>query len=358
MPIDPRPAVLQTALDAHGSAQARELEALGLDPTRLVDFSSNINPYGPAPEVIAAVHRTEFAAYPDPDCLALRRVLADQHELEMEQIMAGNGTAELIWLLAFAFLSPTDRVLVVGPTFGEYARAAALMGALVDEVRADSADNFVVDVAAVDASLQRDPKLCFLCNPNNPTGVVMPLEQIDEWAKRSPQTLFMIDEAYIDFVPEMHSALTLCAENVLVLRSLTKTHALAGLRIGYALGSKKVIHALRQVQPPWSVNALAQAAGVAAIGATEFVRKSLGRLARDAAELRTALTMIGYEPVAGETPYFLIDVGDGTAVRSRLLEQELMVRDCASFGLPQYVRVSAQLVEQNVSLMKALRRRS
>ena len=359
MTIEPRAAVLQTAVAAHGSAQRGELEALEIDPAKLIDFSSNINPHGPVSAVFDALRGVDFAAYPDPDCLALRRGLADQHGRPMDQIVAGNGTAELIWLLAFAFLSSGDRVAIVGPTFGEYARASALTGAVVDEVRAESADNFVVDAVAVDTLLQREPKLCFVCNPNNPTGSVLPLETIDEWARRYPRTLFVIDEAYIDFVLGMRSAISMDAENVLVLRSMTKVHALAGLRIGYAVGPRTVIHALGQVRPPWSVNALAQVAGVAALDATDFVRQSMSRLARDATELRTALTMVGYDPVAGATPYFLVrvkdEVGDGAALRSRLLTHDLMVRDCASFGLPQYVRVSTQLVDQNVRLVKALK---
>jgi len=355
MPIDPRPAVLQTALDTHGSAQARELEALNIDPTKLIDFSSNINPHGPAPAVVEAVRAAQFAAYPDPDCLVLRRALAAQHSVDVEQIIVGNGTAELIWLLAFAHLVPGDSVAILGPTFGEYARAAGLCSVSVEMLRAKASKDFVVDVEAVERLLRHKPTLFFICNPNNPTGSILPLDVIERWSIENPYTLFVVDEAYIDFVPNMQSALTLSAHNVLVLRSMTKVHALAGLRIGYALGSKKVIHALRQVQPPWSVNALAQAAGVAAIEATDFAQKSLGRLARDAAELRTALTMVGYAPLPGVTPYFLVDVGDGAALRSKLLEHELMVRDCASFGLPQYVRISTQLVEQNVRLVKVLK---
>ena len=172
--ISPRPEVARTPLDAHGAFDYAELKRLGINPDEIVDFSTNANPYGPSPQVFGALERTALDRYPDRECLALRQALAAHHCLPFERIVCGNGTAELLWLIAFAFIRPGDHVLILGPTFGEYARAAALAGGHIEEIRANSEQGFVIDISAVGKRLQRmSARLIFVCNPNNPTGTVI-----------------------------------------------------------------------------------------------------------------------------------------------------------------------------------------
>jgi hypothetical protein len=153
----------------------------------------------------------------------------------------------------------------------------------------------------------------FVCNPNNPTGAVFDPDALMALAERHPATLFVIDEAYLPFAAGIRSALDFQAENVLVLRSLTKDCGLAGLRLGYAVGPEPIVEALRRAQPPWSVNAAAQAAGVAALGASAREALSLSALLRVQTGLRTALTTIGLHPLPSAAPFFLLRVGDGAA---------------------------------------------
>jgi L-threonine-O-3-phosphate decarboxylase len=328
---------------------------LGIAPDDILDFSVNSNPYGPSPLVWKALREVPLNRYPDREALALRRTLARRLGVTPDQIVVGNGSAELTWLVTLAFLRPGDSVLVIGPTFGEYARAATLMGAQAETWTAGPEQSFALEPDQVAASLERvRPRLTFLCNPNNPTGAIVPLEALASWAQAHPQTLFVVDEAYLAFATGLRSALTTGADNVLVLRSMTKDYALAGLRLGYAVGHEAVISALAKVRPPWSVNGMAQAAGVAALADNGHIKRSLATLTQDKQELVMGLAELGLQSVPSAVHYFLVHVGDGAAFRRALLRHKIQVRDCGSFGLPAYVRIATRRPEENVRLLEAV----
>jgi len=292
---------------------------------------------------------------PDREALALRRALADQMNIAADRILAGNGVAELIWLVALAFIRPGDRVLVLGPTFGEYTRAAALMGAQVEILSAQPEQDFVVNPDDVTRSLRRvQPRLVFLCNPNNPSGTLTSLETIDAWARSHPQTLFIVGEAYLTFATTACSSLTIGVNNILVMRSMTKDYALAGLRLGYAVSHEDVIDAMERVRPPWSVNSMAQAAGAAVLADKEHLRSSLGKLARANEQMVSGLRALGLTPLPPAVRFFIVPVEDGAAFRRHLLRRKIMVRDCASFGLPAHVRIATRRLEENARLLDAI----
>jgi threonine-phosphate decarboxylase len=339
----------------HGGPDLGELRALGLRPDDVLDFSSNVNPYGPSPAVREALAVVPLGRYPDRECLELRAALAESLGASCDRVLPGNGASELIWLACLAFVRPGDRVLVLGPTFCEYARAATLMGARVTTWAAREEQDFVPGSAEIAGLLEAlRPRLVFLCNPNNPTGAVLPPGGIAAWARRLPQTLFVVDEAYLPFAADLDSVLASAGENVLVFRSMTKDCGLAGLRLGYAVGTAALITQLRQAQPPWSVNALAQAAGVASLRDDAHRRDCLERLARAKQELVAGLTRLGLAPVPSAAHFFLLRVGDGAAFRGALLRRGILVRDCASFGRPAYVRIAARQPEANERLLTVL----
>jgi len=355
MTIDLRPELQRTEPDRHGGIDPSELAAWGIDPATIIDFSVNSNPYGPSPTVATALAGVTLDRYPDPEASALRGVLAAHHAVGAEQIVAGNGSIELIWLVALAVVRPGDRVLVVGPTFGEYRRVAGLMGGAVAEVRAAEEDSFAVPVVEVTRALAAEKcRLLFLCNPNNPTGVHLPLAQIGCWAAEHPHTLFVIDEAYLEFAQKQESSQALGRENVLVVRSLTKAYGLAGLRLGYGLGSPGMIDGLRRVRPPWSVNGFAQAGGVAALSDQSHLQRTLAATHESQGELVEQLRAAGLPPLPTAVNYFLLPVGDGAALRRWLLLRGLLVRECASFGLPGFVRIATRRPEENGQLIEAL----
>jgi histidinol-phosphate aminotransferase len=354
--INPRPEVASAPLDAHGALNYAELEQLDIDPDEVIDFSVSCNPYGPSPHVREAVARVLPDRYPDRECLALRRALSERHRIPVEQIVCGNGAAELLWLVAFAFIRPADRVLVLGPTFGEYARYAALAGAQVEEIRAGPEREYVMDTIAVEDRLRRTfMRLVFICNPNNPTGTVTQPETIVDWALSHPATLFIVDEAYIQFCPNLASPMAADIPNLLAIRSMTKDYALAGLRLGYAVGSRRVITALINMRPPWSVNAVAQAAGLAALLDDQYLQTTLARLHADREDLIGGLKAAGLHPVPSRLHYFIVNVGDAAGFRARLLRHRIQVRDCASFGLPSHIRIATRRPEENGRLLQAIR---
>lgn len=355
-PPQPRPEALATPAAAHGALDYVELERLGIAPHEVLDFSVNSNPFGPSPAVREALLRVPLDHYPDREALALRRALAAHLRVDVEQIVVGNGTAELLWLTALAYIPPGAGALVIGPTFGEYARAARLMGARVHEWTARPEEGFAVVPRAVEEALRAArPKVVFLCHPNNPTGVALDLDHLARWAGDWPETLFVVDEAYLAFAAGCPSALSLGAPNVLVLRSMTKDYALAGLRLGYAVGPRPLVEALARVRPPWNVNALAQAAGLAALGDPLHLHRTLGALAEAAQNLAAGLRGLGLEVCPSCVHFFLVNVGDGAALRAALLRHGILVRDAASFGLPQYVRIATRRPHENARLLTALR---
>jgi histidinol-phosphate aminotransferase len=354
---EPRPVLTQTSDVVHGALDFAELEHLGLQPDEVLDFSVNGNPYGASPRVREAIASVSLERYPDREALALRRVLASHLDVPLEGIMAGNGSVELLWLTALAFVRPGDAVLIVGPTFGEYERAATLMGAQLHCWTAQPETGFTVSPAEVLQRLQRlQPRLVFVCNPNNPTGTCLAVETIAAWGKALPGTLLVVDEAYLPFAAGAPSALTTRAANLLVLRSMTKAHALAGVRLGYAVGHPEVIRALAAVCPPWNVNALAQAAGLAALADQAHLSQSLAQLAQAKTVLVHGLQALGLAPLPSSTHFFLVKVEQATVLRQALLRQGILVRDCSSFGLPEYIRVATRRAEENARLLDALAR--
>jgi histidinol-phosphate aminotransferase len=341
----------------HGALDFSELERLGIAAESVLDFSVNSNPFGPSPAVHAALAATPLDRYPDRDSLSLRRALAGRLQLSTQQIVVGNGTAELIWLAAFANLKAGDDVLILGPTFGEYERAIRLMAATPRQVDALPDAGFRFETPQIDRALDSaNFRAVFLCNPNNPTGQALPIETVLDWADAHPQTLFIVDEAYLAFVPGMESVLPAKRANLLVLRSMTKDYALAGLRLGYAAGDEHLIHKLAAVRPAWNVNALAQAAGLAALFDEAHQQTTLAQLQEEKRFLLTGLNELCFTPLPSQTQFFLVPVGNATVFRQSLLPHGILVRDCTSFGLPGHIRISPRTHTENLRLFEVLKK--
>lgn len=344
---------------AHGALDFAELERLGIDPNNVLDFSVNSNPFGPSPRVWDAIRQTPLERYPDRESLALRRELSQRLDVSPAQIVVGNGAAELIQLAAFALLRGKENVLVAEPTFGEYERAVRLVGGHPCRWRAVPDTGFAFRPDEIQKELgERNIRMAFVCNPNNPTGQVLSLEVLDAWAGDFPKSLFVVDEAYLAFAPGMMSAITLRRKNILTLRSMTKDYAMAGLRLGYAVADEAVIQELVNVRPAWNVNALAQSAGLAALRDEAHQRETLAQLQIEKQKLVAGLQGLGFDPVPSHTNYFLLPVHNGADFRQELLAHGILVRDCASFGLPAYVRIAARTGEENARLLAALGKES
>lgn len=356
MPPEPRRHLAGLSPAYHGSIGAAEAAAHGFRPVEILDFSVSTNPLGPSPLVRAALSEVDPSRYPDDRAADLCAALAAREGLPADCVLAGNGSSELIWLTALAYLDPGDRALIVGPTYGEYERAVRQAAADPIAWRADPRTGFAVDrEAVIAAAVHAGVKLLFLGNPNNPTGVLLPREELAQLAAALPDTLVAIDEAYLPFVPDAASTAGLVGfPNILLIRSLTKDGGLAGLRLGYALAGPSIIRALAALRPPWSVSSAAQAAGLAALRDEGHRRRGLDEVARAKALLEDGFGGLGLPVTAGAANFLLVRVGDGARFRDRLLRRGICVRDCASFGLPEFVRVGVRPVAECRRLIAAV----
>ena len=362
----------------HGSIRPAELRRLGLDPARVIDFSASVSPLGPPPGLWEALSLVDLTAYPDPECLELREALSSHLGVGLEGIIVGNGTTEIIHLLARAYLpSPrgcaSNSALLLNPTYGEYLGACRLAGASTFALNAPYASGFRWDIPEVQAHITaQQPALVFVCNPNNPTGVYLPESDIARLAGAVGQAggLLVLDEAYVNFVDNPWNSRSLLEEgNVVLLRSMTKDYALTGLRLGYALAAEAVIARLAAFQPDWSVNSLAQAAGLVALADTGYLPRARQAVNESREFLTRRLTSLEFPVLPSSANFLLVPVGNGTMMngtgmngtrmngtrmngtrmngtgmngtrmRNQLLQRGLVVRDCTSFGLADCIRI-------------------
>ncbi|KPL90684.1 pyridoxal phosphate-dependent aminotransferase [Herpetosiphon geysericola] len=368
----------------HGAIDYAELQQHGLAPSQIYDFSSNVNPLGTPNFIRATLANVDLAHYPDRQCLALRAALANHHACEPAQLLIGNGSNELIHLIARALLQANDYVVVIEPTFGEYAYASSLVGAQLIRYQASAETDFQVDVVACCRLIaQYRPRLVWLCNPNNPTGSYLPAQAIErlQAACAAVQGYLVLDLAYADLVVgdrgsgigdreteigDWESAIGVekslsspqsPAPNhyTIYLYSLTKSYALAGLRLGYVVAEPNIITALRHWQPQWSVNSLAQAAGLAIMANPTWLAQNLGQWWTWSDQLRVELGQLGLRVLPSCLPFFLVEVQNAAQTRSALLQHACLVRDCSSFGLPSFIRIAPRQPHQNQRLLAAWR---
>jgi histidinol-phosphate/aromatic aminotransferase/cobyric acid decarboxylase-like protein len=346
---------------AHGGLDPRELERLGLRAEDVLDFSVNVNPYGPAPALRAAVAAAPVDVYPDPRAWAARRALGAWVDAPPEAIAVGNGAAELLWTLARVLLRPGEPTLVLEPTFAEWRAAARAAGAVIVEHRAPEAGGFALDLEGAAALARRvRPRAVYLCNPNNPTGEALPPERVAAFARALEGVPLVLDEAFLSLSERWEAARAALPANVVRVRSLTKEHSLPGLRVGYLMGTPPLVDALDGARPAWTVSAGALRAAELAPAFEGFVAESRERWLDDRRALEGELRALGYAPLPSATTYLVVRVpdaaGDAAALRAQLLgARRIQVRDCASFGMPAYVRLGARPAAERARLIEALR---
>jgi len=337
---------------------ADELEReLGIEGA--VKLASNENPLGPSPAAVealrgalAGIHR-----YPDGHAFALRAKLCARLGVAPEQLVLGNGSDEVLELLAKAFLGPEDEVVYAWPAFAMYPIVTRGMGAVPVPVPLDA--GLAHDLDAMAAAVGPRTKLVFVCNPNNPTGTSVGAEAFDRFAAALPEDVVLaVDEAYVAYArrTDFPDALAWVGRRpgTLVLRTLSKSHGLAGLRVGYGVADAELAGLLERARHPFNVNALAQVAACAALDDDEHVRRSRENNDAGLAYLEAELAALGMETVPSDANFLLVRAGAGTY--ERLLRQGVIVRPMTGFGLPEHVRVSVGLPEENERLVKALRR--
>lgn len=349
--------------DIHGGDIWLTSRATGSAPGELLDFSASINPLGPPASVRRAISKAlrSVSPYPDPSSVELRETIASFHGVSADEVVPANGSNELISLIPR--LMKNGPALIVEPAFSEYRKALALAGIKARGLALSEKKGFRASAERL-KSAARGAQALYIANPSNPAGALTPREELLEIISHAGKScaLVVVDEAFADFTGVSVIPESVRLPNVIVLRSMTKFYSIAGLRLGYAVASRKLIGRLSALIPAWSVNTLASAAGVAALKDRIFRKKTLEWLTSERRYLFDGLSSIeGLKPFEGSANYLMVKLEagvDSRELRDKLLCDGIVIRELSAFqGLgPGYFRVAVLGREANRKLLSALRK--
>ena len=358
MPIDQyaNPFVCDLVAYETGKPIDETARELGLDPASIIKVASNENPLGPSPKAKIAMREALENAnlYPDGAGFRLRTAIAEKFDLGLENVVIGNGSNEIIELLCHTFLNRDAELIAAEHAFVVYKLMATLFGAKYVEV---PDPGFVHDLEAMADAINENTRLVFIANPNNPTGTVVGQEAIDRFMARVPENVVVcFDEAYFEFLDEPFDTLKFVRENrnVAVLRTCSKIHGLAALRVGYGLCGKNVAALLQKARQPFNVNAIAQAGAVAALTDDAHVEQTRAINKQGLAFYEAAFRERGLEFVPSVANFILVNVGDGDRVFKDMLRQGVIVRAMRGYKLPGWVRISIGTPAQNARCLEVL----
>jgi histidinol-phosphate aminotransferase len=341
--LQPNSNIKKISSAIHGGINYSEIANYGIKPESILDFSVNCNPFGPPPEVIEALSSTPVKYYPDSDSTELKQVLSKKLNITPDKVIIGSGSTELIRLVALAYLNQGHKVLIPQPTYGEYEVACQIVSADIVKQLTDEERHFRINIdETVELVKKYRPRGIFLCNPNNPTGQYITREAIEYLLQNSGDCLILLDEAYIAFTEEIWSSIELLSKyhNLFILRSMTKDYALAGLRLGYGIADKSIISTIKRIKPPWNITSISQKAGRIVLSEDDYIRECSIKINEAKAYLFKELSSLGYITIPSQSNFFLVKTGNASEFRRSLIKKGILVRDCTSFGLPDYIRVA------------------
>jgi len=331
----------------------------------IIKLASNENPLGPGPAVREAIARevADMTRYPDSNAFELKQAIARRHGVSPDCVTLGNGSNDVLVLLAGAFLQPGLEAVYSEYAFAVYPIAVQAVGAtarVAPALSRDSEQPLGHDLAGMAERVGDRTRLVFIANPNNPTGTWVTAEALERFVASVPrETLVVVDEAYADYVEE--PAYPDCTDwldrypNLVVTRTFSKAFGLAGLRLGYSLSHPEVAEILNRVRQPFNVNSLAQAAGLAALADREYLAMSVATNRRERETLAEALADFGLRYIPSVGNFLLVDFGaPAQPVYEALLRLSVIVRPVGNYGLPDYLRISIGTAEENARLISAL----
>lgn len=351
----------------HGGHLRQLAMTAGVNPESLLDFSANINPLGPPEWLRARISGSisSLVHYPDPEGQALVEAACQRYGVTPNEVLIGNGSTELFYLLPMAL--KFQQALIPVPSYVDYANAARVAGLTIHTLPLQAENGFALDFDQLEntlKSLANTPTMVPLGQPNNPTGRTFDAHRLRHLARRFPTTTFIVDEAFADFVEDFDSLTVNRPLNVVVMLSLTKIFAIPGLRLGLAVASPSTVQKVKALQPPWSVNTIAQTVGEAALVDTEYTQRSRATISTLRDTLHSQLEQIPFLTVyPGEANFMLVRCDrtsmDARTLAKRLLKRGLAIRVCDNFeGLDQrFFRVAVRTEPENRKLMEALRQK-
>lgn len=347
-----------------GKPIAEVAREFGLDEEKIIKLASNENPLGIPESAKRAMQKAmeDIGRYPDSNGFELKAAVTAKYGVPDDWITLGNGSNDILELAAHAFVQPGQSVVYAEYSFAVYPLATQAVGARAIVV---PAKNFGHDLPAMAKAIGTDTRLVFIANPNNPTGTFVPAQDIEAFLKAVPaHVVVVLDEAYNEYLaPELQYdsiAWVKRYPNLLVSRTLSKAYGLAGLRIGLGIGQPAITDLLNRIRQPFNVNSLAQAAAVAALSDSAFLQKSAKLNADGYRQLTQAFDAMGLEYVPSHGNFVLVRVGTdddaGARVNLALLKRGVIVRPVGNYGLPQWLRVSIGLPEENAAFLEALKK--
>ncbi len=329
--------------------------------TGAIKLASNENPLGASPLALESMQRHIHGIhyYPDGSGHYLKQALANKLGVEKEQVVLGNGSDELLSLLAQAYLNPGEEAIAVYPTFSEYEFAVRKAGGAVKHIPLEK-ETFEYNLETILSRLTDRTRLVFICSPNNPTGTVVGRQKMLRFVEHlPPRLLAVLDEAYIEYAddPDHEGSLDFIRRQlpVIVLRTFSKIYGLAGLRIGYAIAPEKIASDLNRIREPFNVNLLAQAAALAALNDKQHLQSSRSLVQAGKQQLVRGLGEMGFAPVPTQANFLFVDVKvDSRKVFEGLLRLGVIIRSGDIFGFPTFIRVTVGTEEQNRRFLEAL----
>ncbi|HEY0844186.1 MAG TPA: histidinol-phosphate transaminase [Noviherbaspirillum sp.] len=347
-----------------GKPIAEVAREFGLDEAKIVKLASNENPLGMPESAKQAMLKAmaDIGRYPDSNGFELKQAITAKYGVPQDWITLGNGSNDILELATHAFVQPGQSVVYSQYSFAVYPLATQAVGGRAIVV---PAKNFGHDLSAMAKAISKDTKLVFVANPNNPTGTFVPAAEIEAFLKAvPPDVVVVLDEAYNEYLaPELqYDSIAWVRQypNLLVSRTLSKAYGLAGLRVGFGIAQPTITDLLNRIRQPFNVNSLAQAAAVAALDDKEFLQKSAKLNADGYRQLTKAFDEMDLEYVPSYGNFVLVRVGNddgaGARVNLALLKQGVIVRPVGNYGLPQWLRVSIGLPEENTRFIEALKK--
>jgi histidinol-phosphate aminotransferase len=347
-----------------GKPIAEVAREFGLDEARIVKLASNENPFGVPQSSRAAMAQAaaDLGRYPDANGFDLKAALAARYDVPAEWITLGNGSNDILEIAAHAFVQRGEAVVYSQYSFAVYALATQGVGARAIVV---AAQDYGHDLDAMASAIDADTRLVFVANPNNPTGTFIPAEQVEAFLRKVPShVVVVLDEAYNEYLAPQYqfesSQWVRKYPNLIVSRTFSKAYGLAGLRVGFAIAQPAVTDLMNRIRQPFNVNSLAQAAAIAALNDKAFLEQGAQNNAAGYAQLTAAFDELGLQYVPSFGNFVLVRVGAddqaGARVNLALLRQGVIVRPVGNYGLPQWLRISIGLPQENAVCIEALRK--
>lgn len=347
-----------------GRPIAEVAREFGLDESAIVKLASNENPLGMPESAKQAMLKAmaDIGRYPDSNGFELKRAISARYGVPADWITLGNGSNDILELAAHAFVQPTQSVVFAQYSFAVYPLATQAVGGRAIVV---PARQYGHDLPAMASAISADTRLVFIANPNNPTGTFVTAPEIEAFLESVPQhVVVVLDEAYNEYLAPglQYDSIAWARKypNLLVSRTLSKAYGLAGLRVGFGIAQPGITDLLNRIRQPFNVNSMAQAAAVAALNDRAFLEKSAAVNAEGYRQLTSAFDSLGLEYVPSSGNFVLVKVGDdagaGARINLALLKQGVIVRPVANYGLPQWLRVSIGLPQENAAFIDALKK--